>query len=202
MLNKEMNDAMTAGFKTLEQFSQDGSLSELLGDTKSFLSGILDSIDSVTLSFRSINGDLVIAQAVVGVLALLVIGITVLPFGATQPSIQASNSVQSQTSTIESYLIQGSLLLSLIVVALSTLLVGRKRIPKGQVAEVKAKLPEVEAARILEMDHERARFAIAELRGAHRMEVLQSIVELGDTPEDIPVVQVPSQEQLELTSCS
>ncbi len=84
-----MNDAMTAGFKTLEQFSQDGSLSELLGDAKSFLSGILDSIDSVTLSFRSINGDLVIAQAVVGVLALLVIGITVLPFGATQPSIQA-----------------------------------------------------------------------------------------------------------------
>ena len=120
----------------------------------------------------------------------------------TQPSIQASDSVQSQTSTIESYLIQGSLLLSLILVVLSTLLVGRKRIPKGQVAAVKAKLPEVEAARILEMDHERARFAIAELRGAHRMEVLQSIVELGDTPEDIPVVQVPSQEQLELTSCS
>jgi hypothetical protein len=33
------------------------------------------------------------------------------------------------------------------------------------------------------------------------MEVLQSIVELGDTPEDHPIVQVPTQEQLELTRC-
>ena len=80
---------MTAGFKTLDQFSQDGSLFQLIAETKSFLGGILDSVDSVTLSFRSIDSDLVIAQAVVGVLALLIVGITVLPFGATQPSIQA-----------------------------------------------------------------------------------------------------------------
>jgi len=118
-----------------------------------------------------------------------------------QTALQASDSVQSQSPAIESYLIQGSLLLSLIVVVLSTLLVGRRRISNEQVSEVQVKLPEVEAARILEMDHERARLAIAELRGACRMEVLQSIVELGDTPEDLPVVQVPAQEQLELTSC-
>ncbi len=80
---------MTAGFKTLDQFSQDGSLSQLVGETRSLLGGILDSVDSVTLSFRSISSDLVIAQAVVGVLAVLIVGITVLPFGATQPSIQA-----------------------------------------------------------------------------------------------------------------
>ena len=118
-----------------------------------------------------------------------------------QSALQASDSVQSQSPAIESYLIQGSLLLSLIVVVLSTLLVGRRRIPNEQVSEVQVKLPEVEAARILEMDHERARLAIAKLRGAYRMEVLQSIVELGDTPEVLPVVQVPAQEQLELTSC-
>jgi hypothetical protein len=118
-----------------------------------------------------------------------------------QSALQASDSVQSQSPAIESYLIQGSLLLSLIVVVLSTLLVGRRRIQNEQVAEIQVKRPEVEAARILEMDHTRARLAIAELRGAYRMEVLQSIVELGDTPEDHPIVQVPTQEQLELTRC-
>jgi hypothetical protein len=118
-----------------------------------------------------------------------------------RPAVQASDSVQSQSPAIETYLIQGSLLLSLIVVVLSTLLVGRRRHSSEHIAEVQVKLPEVEAARILEMDHERARLAIAKLSGAFRMEVLQSIVELGDTPEDLPVVQVPSQEQLELTSC-
>ena len=119
-----------------------------------------------------------------------------------QPAIQSSDSIQSQSSAIETYLIQGSLLLSLIVVVLSTLLVGRRKHSNEHIAEVQVKLPEVEAAGILEMDHERARLAIAELRGAYRMEVLQSIVELGDTPEDLPVVQVPAQEQLELTSCN
>ena len=54
-----------------------------------------------------------------------------------QTALQASDSVQSQSPAIESYLIQGSLLLSLIVLVLSTLLVGRRRIPNEQVSEVR-----------------------------------------------------------------
>jgi hypothetical protein len=120
----------------------------------------------------------------------------------SQPVAQASDSVHAQSPAIETYLIQGVMVLGVIIVLLSTLLVGRRQVSEEPAAEVFARLPEVEAARILEMEHEQARLAIAALRGAHRMKVLQAIVALGDTPEDLPVVQVPTQEQHELTSCS
>ena len=118
-----------------------------------------------------------------------------------ESAVQTSNPVQSRSPWFELYMIQGAMLLGVFVIVLSMLLVGRRQVPEERAAEVHASNPDIVAARILEMDHERARLAIAELRGAHRLEVLQSIVVLGDTPEDIRVVQVPAQEQLELTRC-
>jgi hypothetical protein len=115
--------------------------------------------------------------------------------------VRAPDSLQAQSSVLESYLIRGAMLFGVVVVVLSTLLVSRRGTPKEEVAENQVRLPEVEAARILEMEHEQARVAIAELSGAHRMEVLRAIITLGDMPEDLPVVQVNAQEHLETTGC-
>ncbi len=79
---------MTAEFKTLDQLLQDGSLYQIAADAKKPFTGLFDSVDKITLSIQSLNSDLLIIQTIIGVIALIVIGITFLPFGATAASIK------------------------------------------------------------------------------------------------------------------
>ena len=100
----------------------------------------------------------------------------------------------------ESEVMQIVMILGLAAVLLSGLVIVRRRKPQESVDEIRVDHPETEATRILEMDHEGAREAIDRLSGSRRIEVLRSIVELGDPPPDPPVVHV-EREQHELTKC-
>ena len=118
----------------------------------------------------------------------------------SQVTVQEFSVAKNQKPIIESNMIQGVLLLSVVIVILSTRIVSR-RASNEHVVELRSKNPEVEAIRILEMDHKRARIAIAELHGAYRMEVLQLIVAHGSTAEDFPTVQMPTEQKLDLINC-
>lgn len=119
-----------------------------------------------------------------------------------QAESQHPNAPQSISQQfIESEVIQIVMILGLAGILMSGLVIVRRRKPQQSVDSVLVEHPDEEAARILEMNHEQAREAIDGLSGTRRIEVLRSIVELGDPPAEQPVVQVLQQEQLELTEC-
>ena len=73
---------MTAEFKTLVQLSQEGAFEQLAANAKGLIDIPINSIGSTTIS----------DQAVIGVVAAIIVGIIFLPFGATQASIKACQS--------------------------------------------------------------------------------------------------------------
>lgn len=116
--------------------------------------------------------------------------------------VQNLTAVQPPSQTFfESEVIQIIMILGLASVLLSGLVIVRRRKPQESLEADREVHPETVAARILELDHVQAREAIDLLSGARRIEVLRSIVELGDPPPDPPVVQVPERKQHELTQC-
>ncbi len=80
---------MTTELKTLDQLLQDGSGYQLVSDAISPLTRIVEALDQLTLSANGISTDFAMVQIFVGIVALIIIGITLLPFGATPSSIQA-----------------------------------------------------------------------------------------------------------------
>jgi hypothetical protein len=60
--------------------------------------------------------------------------------------------------------------------------------------------PKEEAEKILQLEHHLARKAIDSLEGSRKVEVLRAII-TSDEPEELPVVEVTTGTQLELTKC-
>ncbi len=77
---------MSIEFKTLDQSLKDGSLDRLVATVKDFFIEITKSGD---LGLKNLNNEVLIVQALIGVIALVLIGIIFLPFGATPESIKA-----------------------------------------------------------------------------------------------------------------
>ncbi len=80
---------MDTGFKTLDQLFQDGTLYQLVEEAKKPLVEILETIDRTTLQLAGGSNDLAIVQGIICIIALAMVSITFLPFGATTASIQA-----------------------------------------------------------------------------------------------------------------
>lgn len=56
---------------------------------RSAVTRLLEAVEKVDLSSQTINNDAVIAQSVIGMIAIILVGFTFLPFGATPASIRA-----------------------------------------------------------------------------------------------------------------
>ena len=80
-----MNE-MTAEFRSLDQLLQDGTVDQLVDATKASLSKIVETADAAN---QVVPSEISIAQSVIGLIALILVGITFLPFGATPSSIKA-----------------------------------------------------------------------------------------------------------------
>ncbi len=70
---------MAAEFKTLWELYQEGAFEQLAGSARSF----------TNISVPELNSGTVTDQAIIGIIALIVLGLTFLPFGATESSIKA-----------------------------------------------------------------------------------------------------------------
>ena len=116
-------------------------------------------------------------------------------------TIQDAGQVTTVKQPSESYAKQIVMVIGLIAVLLSGHVVDRRRKTQESVVVMHVDHPEMEATRILEMDHQGACEAIDTLEGTRRIEVLRSIVALGDSSHEPPVVQVPDRQQLEFTKC-
>ena len=77
---------MTSEFKSLWQLNQEGFLKTLAESAKSLI-----KIPSYELNSNTIN-----EQIIIGIMALIIIGIIFLPFGATDSSIKACQSNTNQ----------------------------------------------------------------------------------------------------------
>ena len=104
--------------------------------------------------------------------------------------------------TTESYAKQIAIGIGLAAVLLSGFVADRRRRPQEITILKNAESPEVEARKILELEHSLARHAIDALDGVRKVEVLRAIINSEELVEDVPVIEVKQGTQLELTKCS
>ena len=77
---------MSTEFKTLDQALKDGSIDRLGATIRDVSNRITESPD---IGLNNLNNEVAIGQVLIGVIALTLIGIIFLPFGATVESIKA-----------------------------------------------------------------------------------------------------------------
>jgi len=103
-------------------------------------------------------------------------------------------------NTKEYYVKQLALFVGVFLVLGAGLVPERRRREQETVFCSLAESPKEEAEKILQMDHPLARKAIDSLEGARKVEVLRAIISADDS-EELPVVEVTTGTQLELTKC-
>jgi hypothetical protein len=102
----------------------------------------------------------------------------------------------------ESYGKQITLLFGILIVIGAGVLPDRRRRLAESVVLKREKSAREEAIAILALNHQQARQAINSLEGAYKIEVLRLIVDSTETPlEEMPVVEIATGTQLELTKC-
>ena len=84
---------MSEGIEALDFFLQEGFFERLEALTHKLMVGILEAAQDFNLPIAensaSLGSDVWIAQSVIGVIGLIIVGVTFLPFGATSASIKA-----------------------------------------------------------------------------------------------------------------
>ena len=103
----------------------------------------------------------------------------------------------------EYYVKQVALFVGVFLILGAGLLPERRRREQETVYCSLADSPKEEAEKILQMEHFLARKAIDSLEGVRKVEVLRAIIasDVPDVPEELPVVEVKTGTQLELTNC-
>jgi hypothetical protein len=115
--------------------------------------------------------------------------------------VQNISAASAHVQSKESYAKQIVLLLGLSAMLLSGLVADCRRRKEEIVVMQKARTPEEEANRILQMEHSLARSAMDSLVGTRKFEVLHAIVSSNDAIEEIPMVEVAKGTQLERIEC-
>ncbi|WP_320674939.1 hypothetical protein [Prochlorococcus sp. MIT 1341] len=84
---------MSEGIEALDFFRQEGFFERLEALTHKLMVGILEAAQDFNLPIAensaALGSDVWIAQSVIGVIGLIIVGVTFLPFGATSASIKA-----------------------------------------------------------------------------------------------------------------
>ncbi len=84
---------MSAGIQVIDFFQQEGFVERLEALTQKLMLGILQAAQDFHLPIAensaSIGSDVWIAQSVIGVIGVIIVGITFLPLGATPATIKA-----------------------------------------------------------------------------------------------------------------
>ncbi len=79
---------MPIEFKTIVQLQQEGAFDQLLNSLQDLMMRVLE----INLPMMKISNELVITQTVIASIAIFIIGIIYLPFGATPASIKSCQS--------------------------------------------------------------------------------------------------------------